>query len=54
MEEKWKVKTYWKCGRKLWNDMKNMEKSNLKCEDLENTEENSDKIGKIWEKRKKK
>ena len=21
----WKEKIYWKCGRKLWNDMENME-----------------------------
>ena len=24
-ENEWKEKTYWKCGRKLWNDMENME-----------------------------
>jgi hypothetical protein len=36
----WIVKIYWKCGRKLWNDIENMEeKLSWIVKDMENMEE---------------
>jgi hypothetical protein len=41
----WIVKRYWKCGRKLWNDIENMEE---KGKDMKNTKEKISWIVKIY------
>jgi len=49
----WKkiVKRYGKYGRKLWNDMENIEERQVEYwKEMKNMEENSEKIGKIGRK----
>jgi hypothetical protein len=49
----WILKIYWKCGRKLWNDMENMEERQVDMwNDMENTEENTEMRWKLWKKSK--